>query len=73
MPGAAKRRFTLPRELEQERILTLQEAYEISSLSPDAWKENYSHLLVRLSPKRWGIKLKHVLNVGQQPAKHPPA
>jgi hypothetical protein len=65
MSGATKRRYQLPLALELERIVTLREAHEISGLSPDAWRDNYPELIVRLSPRRLGIKLKHVLNVGQ--------
>ena len=68
MPGATKRRYKLPLELELERIVTLREAHEISGLSPDAWRDNYPDLILRLSPRRQGIKLKHVLSVGQTPA-----
>jgi hypothetical protein len=65
MPGATKRRYQLPLELELERIVTLREAHEISGLSPDAWRDNYPELIIQLSPRRQGVKLKHVLNVGQ--------
>lgn len=65
MPGATKRRYQLPLELELERIVTLREAHEISRLSPDAWRDNYPELIIQLSPRRQGVKLKHVLNVGQ--------
>jgi hypothetical protein len=68
MPGATKRRYQLPSELELERIVTLREAHEISGLSPDAWHSNYPNLIIQLSPRRQGIKLKHVLNVGQPAA-----
>ena len=68
MPRAQKRRYKLPPELELERVVTLEEAYAISSLSPDAWRDNYPDLVIQLSPKRQGIKLKHVLAVGQTPA-----
>jgi hypothetical protein len=68
MPGATKRRYQLPRELELERIVTLREAHEISGLSPDCWRTNYPSLILQLSPRRQGIKLKHVLNVGQPAA-----
>ena len=71
MPGATKRRYRLPVELELERIVTLQEAAEISGLSRDAWQDNYPELIIRLSPRRLGIRLKHVLSVGK-PA-NPPA
>ena len=69
MPGTMKRRFELSHELELERIVTLTEAHDLSGLSPDTWRRRYPQLILRLSPRRCGIKLKHVLNVGQeQPA-----
>jgi hypothetical protein len=68
MPGATKRRYQLPRELELERIVTLREAHEISGLSPDAWKDNYPDKIIRLSPRRLGIRLRDVLAVGQPAA-----
>jgi hypothetical protein len=63
-----RRQYRLPPELELERIVTMTEAYELSGLSPDAWRDNYPELIIQLSPKRQGIKLKHVLNVGQSAA-----
>jgi hypothetical protein len=68
MPGASKRRYKLPLELELERIVTLREAHEISGLSPDAWRDNHKDKIIQLSPRRQGIKLKHVLSVGQPAA-----
>ena len=69
MPGATKRRrYQLPAELELERIVTLREAHELSGLSPDAWRDNYPDKIIQLSPRRQGIKLKHVLSVGQPAA-----
>ena len=68
MPGATKRRYKLPLELELERIITLREAHEISGLSPDAWRDNYPDLIIQLSPQTPGHQTKHVLNVGQPAA-----
>ena len=68
MPGATLRRYRLPLELEGERIVTLKEAQEISGLSADTWKRVYPGLIIRLSPRRLGIRLKHVLTVGQPAA-----
>jgi hypothetical protein len=68
MPGATQRRYRLPIELEGERIVTLSEAHEISGLSADTWKRRYPELIIRLSPRRLGIRLKHVLTVGQPAA-----
>jgi hypothetical protein len=63
MPGATKRRYQLPNELELERIVTLREAHEISGLSPDAWRDNYPDKIIQLSPRRQGVRLRDVLNV----------
>ena len=67
MPGAIKRRWELPQELQGEQIVSLQVASEITGLSVDAWKDNYPELIIRLSPRRLGIKLRHVLGIGQTP------
>ena len=70
MPSAQKKRrsYDLPPELQGERILTMQEVYDLSGLSPDTWRLRYPHLVIRLSPRRQGVKLKHVLELGQTPA-----
>jgi hypothetical protein len=68
MPGAVKRRFTLPAELMGEQIVSLQVAAEISGLSVDTWKRCYSDLIIRLSPRRLGVKLKDALGVGEPAA-----
>jgi len=68
MPGASKRRYQLPAELELERIVSLKVAHELTGLSPDAWRDNHPDKIIQLSPRRQGIKLKHVLNVGQPAA-----
>jgi hypothetical protein len=70
MPGATKRRFQLPTELQQERIVSMTEAAEISGLSIDSWKRHYRHLIIRLSARRLGVKLKDALRLGQ-PAETP--
>jgi hypothetical protein len=68
MPGAVKRRFTLPAELMGEQIVSLQVAAELSGLSIDTWRRRYSALIVRLSPRRRGVKLKDALRVGEPAA-----
>ena len=72
MPGAIARRITLSRELELERIVSLQEARDLSGLSIDTWRRNYRHLIIQLSPRRQGVKLRDVFAIGQ-PADMPPA
>jgi hypothetical protein len=53
--------FQLSRELELERILTLQEAIELSRLSRDTIKRRHSKKLIRLSPRRLGMRLRDAL------------
>jgi putative DNA primase/helicase len=43
---------TLTRVIELERLITLREASELSSMSTDSLKRHYSHLIRRLSPRR---------------------
>jgi hypothetical protein len=47
--------------LELERIISLQEAEKISDLSPDSWKRHHADKLVRLSPRRLGVRLRDAL------------
>lgn len=69
MPGAAMRRYTLPVALEGERIISLVEAAAIAGISPDTLRRRYGHLIIHISPRRRGIRLRDVLSIGQpQPA-----
>jgi len=49
--------FKLPIKLELDRIISLQDAKRISSLSPDSWKRNHREKIVELSPRRFGVRL----------------
>jgi hypothetical protein len=53
--------LSLSRELELERIISLQEAGKISNLSPDSWKRHHRDKLVELSPRRLGVRLRDAL------------
>jgi hypothetical protein len=53
--------FKLPPELEGERIITLQESEKVNTLSPDSVKRHHADKLVRLSPRRLGIRLRDSL------------
>lgn len=52
-----------PTWLELESVKPLAEAEEITSLDRDFIIRHYRHLLVRLSPARWGMKLRHILAI----------
>ena len=47
--------------LELERIITLQEAEKISSLSSDSWKRHHSDKIIEMSPRRLGVRLRDAL------------
>jgi hypothetical protein len=53
--------FKLPSKLELDRIISLQEAEQVSSLSPDSWKRNHPDKIVELSPRRLGVRLRDAL------------
>jgi hypothetical protein len=53
--------FKLPAKLELDRIISLQDAKRISSLSPDSWKRNHADTVVELSPRRYGVRLRDAL------------
>lgn len=59
--------FKLPAGRELDRIITLQEAEKVCSLSPDSIKRHYRDKLVELSPRRLGIRLRHALMLGKNP------
>jgi hypothetical protein len=53
--------FRLPPALELERIITLQEAEKISSLSADSWKRHHPDKIIEMSPRRLGVRLRDAL------------
>lgn len=57
--------FKLPAELTLDRIITLQEAEAVSSLSPDSWKRHHPDKVVELSPGRLGLRLRDALMFGK--------
>ncbi len=53
--------FKLPPERELDRIISLQEAEKISSLSPNSLKRHHRDKIVDLSPRRLGMRLRDAL------------
>jgi hypothetical protein len=53
--------FKLPTKYELDRIISLQEAKQVSSLSPDSWKRNHADKIIDLGPRRFGVRLRDAL------------
>jgi hypothetical protein len=53
--------FKLSPELELQRIITLQEAQKVSSLSADSWKRHHGDKIIEMSPRRLGVRLRDAL------------
>jgi hypothetical protein len=51
--------------LEGERIISLPEVARLNGTSVDTIKRHYGKLILRMSDKRIGMKLKHALNLAQ--------
>jgi hypothetical protein len=51
-----------------ERVLSMREAEEMTSLSAETLERLFPQFVIRLSPRRRGVKLKHCLAIteGQQ-------
>ena len=61
MPAPIDDDFKLSPDLELQRIITLQEAEKISSLSSDSWKRHHSDKIIEMSPRRLGVRLRDAL------------
>jgi hypothetical protein len=55
-----------PTWLELERILPLKDAANVSSLSEDSLKRNHADKIIRLGPRRLGMRARDALMLGQQ-------
>ena len=61
MPAPTDHDFKLSPDLELQRIITLQEAEKISSLSSDSWKRHHPDKIIEISPRRLGVRLRDAL------------
>ena len=59
--------FKLPSALQLDRIISLQEAEKVSSLSVDSWKRHHADKIVGLSPRRLGVRLRDALMLRERP------
>ena len=52
-----------PTWIELERVVSLQEAARLKSVSIDTLRRRYADKIIDLSPRRRGMKLKHALGL----------
>jgi hypothetical protein len=55
--------FKLPAGLELERVCGMLEAEKLTSLSRESLKRHYGDKVLRLAPRREGMKLRDVLAI----------
>jgi hypothetical protein len=55
-----------PRWIELERLITLQEAARLKAISLDTLRRRFGHLIVAISPRRRGMKLRDALGLSNQ-------
>jgi hypothetical protein len=53
----------LPSWLELERVLPLEEVARITDLSRDTLRRHHADKIVKLSPRRCGMKLRNALSI----------
>jgi hypothetical protein len=63
VPTAAFLRVPLTPEQERRRLVTIGQASEILTISPDTFKRTYGHLIREISPRRKGVQLGDVLDI----------
>jgi len=56
-------KYALPDGLEMQRIIPLQAAAKICGLSPDSLKRNHAGKIIRLGPRRLGIRVADALTI----------
>jgi hypothetical protein len=61
VPAPTDNRIQLSAERELDRIVSLEQAAELCSLSADTIKRRYPNKLIKLSPRRVGIRVRDAL------------
>ena len=50
------------------RVIPLRQAGEVAGISADTIRRRYPEIIVQLSPRRVGVRLRDALNIGGKPA-----
>jgi hypothetical protein len=51
-------------DIELQRVIPLRQAGEVAGISADTIKRRYPEIIVRLSPRRVGVRLRDALAIG---------
>jgi hypothetical protein len=55
----------LLRALDGERVISVAEASRMNGVSTDTFMRRFRHLVVKITDKRRGVRLKHALSIAQ--------
>jgi hypothetical protein len=64
---ATDKRVELRPDLELERMIPVPQAAEINCMSKDTFVRNHSDIIVKLSARRVGVRLRDALAIGSRP------
>lgn len=64
MPSTTKGKLPISPERELDRILSLQEAALLRGCSTDTLKRRFPDKIIRVSPRRRGMRLRDALQLG---------
>jgi hypothetical protein len=53
--------YKLPPAVELDRIISLDEAEQVSNLSQESWRRRHRDKIIKLSPRRVGVRLRDAL------------
>jgi hypothetical protein len=59
------RKTELRPDLELLRVLPLRQAAEVAGISQDTLRRNYPGIIIQLSPRRVGVRLRDALAIGR--------
>jgi hypothetical protein len=62
------RKVDLRPDLELQRVIPLRQAGEVAGISADTIRRNYPEIIVQLSPRRVGVRLRDALAIGKPAA-----
>jgi hypothetical protein len=62
------RKVDLPPSAEMLRVIPVAQAAEVAGISADTLRRNHPEIIIKLSPRRVGVRLRDALAIGSRPA-----